>query len=77
MYKLSSASTFNLDQSKNFLFGKELQQANDKMLVWSKLKAFADNKIHCISMYTGYSDCPIEGNFTWCSTRSVLLQCFC
>ena len=40
---LSSASAFNLDQSKNLAFRKEL--TIHQMLDCSKIKAFADNKI--------------------------------
>ena len=39
---LSSANAFNLDQSKILLCGKEL---NNRILKWSKLKAFANNKL--------------------------------
>ena len=38
---LSSANSSNSDQSKIFSLGKE----NDKILVWYKLEAFADDKL--------------------------------
>ena len=41
-----SANAFNLDQSEFLSFSKELTLPNDKILDWSKLKVFADDKIH-------------------------------
>ena len=41
-FDLSSANAFNLDQFKNLSFGNELTLSNNRILDWSKLKAFAD-----------------------------------
>ena len=47
---MSSANAFNLDQSQILLFGEELilvnSVPNDKILDWTKLKAFADDKLN-------------------------------
>ena len=45
-FKMSSAICFNLDQSKTLSSANRLTlYQNEKILDWSKLKAFADNKI--------------------------------
>ena len=41
---LTSAKSFNLDQSGSLSFGKELTLPNDKIQDLFKLKAFADKK---------------------------------
>ena len=41
---LTSAKSFNLDQSRSLSFGKELTVPNDKIQDLFKLKAFADKK---------------------------------
>ena len=55
---MSSANAFNLDQSKILSFGKELYNPlpKDKILPWSKLKAFADNNSN-ITIYSYYKIC--------------------
>ena len=46
-FTLSSAKAFNPDKSKGVSFGnKSKALPNDKILEWSKLKAYADDKIN-------------------------------
>ena len=51
---LSSANAFNLELSKILLFGKELIRCNtlpnDKILAWSKLNRYPDNKLNIAIM---------------------------
>ena len=52
---LLSAITLTLVQSKNVSFGKELTlYQNDELLDWSKLKAFAEDKIIVIKSFNPF-----------------------
>ena len=51
---LLSANAFSLDQSKNLAFGGVISLPNDKFIDWSKLKAFADDKIKMIKKLKFY-----------------------
>ena len=63
---MSSANSFNLNQAESLSFGMELSawgRVNhlpyDKILVWSKLKAFADENINATQKLK-YIFCRIE-----------------
>ena len=58
---LSSAYVLNLDHSKILWFGKKLNHVinplpDDKILVWSKLKGFADDKFNVATIMISVCD---------------------